>query len=161
MACPSPFGRTPKAYLANKRVTVLTIVSYSSAGTDRMSLFTKYGILYSASISVSATFRSCIMVSLTRKQQELYKHIQNIAAQFPPSLVSRYTAAAKEFRAPYWDWALGKKGGQVPELIVSPTTQVTDVDGIKKTIPNPLASYQFHPLIPEDFSREVRLTFMQ
>jgi tyrosinase len=92
---------------------------------------------------------------LTEIQQELYKHIQTVAEQFPTSLVEQYTAAAQEFRAPYWDWALGPKGGDIPEFLLSPTIEVTDTDGITKMIPNPLEHYRFHPLIPEDFDEQV------
>jgi len=94
-------------------------------------------------------------------QQELYKHIQNVAAQFPPAMLPRYTAAALEFRAPYWDWALGPKGGDIPGVLLSPTIQVTDIDGEIKTIPNPLEHYQFHPLRPGDFVEQVSTTSAQ
>ncbi|KAF2750570.1 Di-copper centre-containing protein [Sporormia fimetaria CBS 119925] len=85
-------------------------------------------------------------------EQELYKHVQTIASQFPSHLHDRYTTAAHDFRIPYWDWGLGDAAGELPELFVSPTVDVIGTSGEPETIPNPLYRYDFNPLMPGDFS---------
>jgi tyrosinase len=95
------------------------------------------------------------MASLTEEQQELFKHIQRIATQFPSSIVDRYTAVAPSFRMPYWDWAMGTKGGDIPTALMTESIEVTDFDGEVKMIDNPLYSYKFHPIIPGDFEGHV------
>ncbi|KAH7124115.1 tyrosinase [Dendryphion nanum] len=84
-------------------------------------------------------------------EQELYNHVQAAALRFPPHLRDRYIAAADSFRIPYWDWALGIAGGNLPDFFVSPTLQVIGTDGYDKNISNPLHNYNFNPLIPGDF----------
>ncbi|KAF2278156.1 Di-copper centre-containing protein [Westerdykella ornata] len=84
-------------------------------------------------------------------EQELYRHIQRIAQQFPANLKARYIAAAQDFRIPYWDWGLGPKGGSVPDFLLSMTIEVLETDGTVKQIPNPLCRYEFHPLVAGDF----------
>ncbi|ORY14554.1 hypothetical protein BCR34DRAFT_599107 [Clohesyomyces aquaticus] len=83
-------------------------------------------------------------------EQELYRHIQQIAALFPEDLRERYISAAENFRIPYWDWALGASD-TVPDVFVTPTISVVGTDGLPQTIPNPLYRYEFHPVIPGDF----------
>ncbi|KAF2465062.1 tyrosinase [Lindgomyces ingoldianus] len=87
-------------------------------------------------------------------EQELYKHIQRVSLQFPAFLRGRYTSAADEFRIPYWDWALGDKGGSVPEAFTTPTAKVIGFNGQEQIISNPLHHYEFHPLVPGDFTEE-------
>ncbi|KAF2187121.1 Di-copper centre-containing protein [Zopfia rhizophila CBS 207.26] len=84
-------------------------------------------------------------------EQELYKHVQNVAWQFPSHLVSRYTSAAEDFRVPYWDWALGEAGGPFPDFFTSPIIQVIGTSGKEETVSNPLHHFEFHPNVPGDF----------
>ncbi|KAF2874672.1 hypothetical protein BDV95DRAFT_296302 [Massariosphaeria phaeospora] len=84
-------------------------------------------------------------------EQELHKHVQKVARQAPEESRSRYAAAANAFRIPYWDWGLGQKGGPIPDFFVSPTLQITGLDGVVRAVANPLHRYAFHPLIPDDF----------
>jgi tyrosinase len=84
-------------------------------------------------------------------QQVLYNHVQNIAAMYPPQVRRKYVNAAVTFRAPYWDWALTPPSG---ESVLPESLQVLNVlvDGPvgKQMIGNPLYSYDFHPLDPND-----------
>ena len=73
----------------------------------------------------------------------------------PPHLRERFESAANHFRLPYWDWALGVKGGSVPDFFLTPTILVTGVDGSSRTIRNPLYRYDFHPLMPGHFTDKV------
>lgn len=88
-------------------------------------------------------------------QQVLYEHIQAIAQQFPSRLLEKYTTAAGDFRLPYWDWARGDIGGEIPEILTWPTIQVIDTDGAGHTISNPLYQYRFPSSIAEDFGTPV------
>jgi tyrosinase len=58
---------------------------------------------------------------------------------------------------PYWDWARGESGETVPSFFTTPTIDITRPNGAKDTIPNPLYSYTFHPLMTSDFDGKVRL----
>ena len=84
-------------------------------------------------------------------QQVLYNHIQNIASMYPPEVRQRYVDAAVTFRMPYWDWALTPPSG---ESVLPGSLQELNVlvDGPvgAQTIGNPLYSYDFHPLNPDD-----------
>ncbi|KAF2257857.1 Di-copper centre-containing protein [Lojkania enalia] len=84
-------------------------------------------------------------------EQELYKHVSAVAKQFSPALIEKYTAAAKSFRIPYWDWALGEDTFDVPEFFITPTIEVLGFDGLAQRIPNPLHHFQFRRTIPGDF----------
>lgn len=84
-------------------------------------------------------------------QQELYKQIESIVLRFPFDIRDRYVSAAEDFRIPYWDWALGESGTDVPDFFVSPTIQVTGTDGLERAIPNPLHHYDLPRRIKEDF----------
>ena len=94
--------------------------------------------------------------SANTSQEVLYKHIQHIAAEAPPAQRANYTAAAKAFRLPYWDWARGEASGPVPAFFYSQNITVTRPGGSEDSIWNPLNSYRFHPLIPNDCDGKVR-----
>lgn len=76
-------------------------------------------------------------------KQVLYDHVQTVAAQFDPSLRAKYTAAAQDFRMPYFDWAVS---ADFPASLSSPTISVIGLDGTQQTIDNPLHHYTFHPI---------------
>lgn len=84
-------------------------------------------------------------------EQELYRHIRAVALEFPPPLRNRYAEAADAFRIPYWDWALGSSGGNVPDIFTMPTVQVLDPRGNNLTITNPLHHYEFQKSRVTDF----------
>ncbi|KAF2793120.1 Di-copper centre-containing protein [Melanomma pulvis-pyrius CBS 109.77] len=84
-------------------------------------------------------------------EQEIYKYVRDIALRSAPHLVERFASAADSFRLPYWDWALGEKGGSIPDFFTTPTIQVVGPDGLNQAIANPLYRYDFDPLIPGDF----------
>ena len=73
-------------------------------------------------------------------EQTLYQHIIEVVNEFPA------------WRFPYWDWAAPPPSGQsaFPEALQSPTINVTMPNGTA-IIPNPLYSYQFHPVSVQDF----------
>ncbi|EGZ76806.1 tyrosinase precursor [Neurospora tetrasperma FGSC 2509] len=91
-------------------------------------------------------------------EQALYASMQAVAQKFPVEggLRAKYVAAAKDFRAPYFDWASQPPKGTLafPESLSSRNIQVVDVDGKTKSINNPLHRYTFHPVNPSpgDFS---------
>lgn len=91
-------------------------------------------------------------------EQALYASVQAVANKFPVEggLRAKYVAAAKEFRAPYFDWASQPPKGTLafPESLSARTIQVVDVDGKTKAINNPLNRFTFHPVNPSpgDFS---------
>ena len=68
----------------------------------------------------------------------------------------RYAAAAEAFRVPYWDWALGDKGGGVPDFFLTQSIDVVRLNGSEDTIRNPLYSYRFHPVEDGHFQGKVR-----
>jgi len=86
-------------------------------------------------------------------EQVLYNLMQQIVGEFPAgSARDRYSAAASTFRIPYWDWAAAPPSGQsvLPASVGgSATVQVTAPNGTT-TIKNPLFSYTFHPLDPNE-----------
>lgn len=89
---------------------------------------------------------------LTYLQQILYSVITFIVGQFPAGAErDRYTAAAQNFRIPYWDWAVVPPEGQsvLPASISTPTVVVNGPAGAQ-TISNPLFSYYFNPLSPSE-----------
>ncbi|KAK0624826.1 hypothetical protein B0T17DRAFT_531175 [Bombardia bombarda] len=93
-------------------------------------------------------------------EQSLYVSVQAVAKKFPAGAVrDRYVAAAKDFRAPYFDWASQPPAGSsaFPSILTSSTIRVTDVDGATKSVTNPLYRFSFHPVNPvkSDFSAQV------
>ncbi|PQE32183.1 di-copper centre-containing protein [Rutstroemia sp. NJR-2017a WRK4] len=85
-------------------------------------------------------------------EQEIHKAGVAIAAKFPNNSVGQqYRAASLKLRIPYWDWAMNPtSGGILPSVYSNPTVAVTFPNGTQATVPNPLASYKFHPLVPAD-----------
>ena len=86
-------------------------------------------------------------------EQTLYTHIIAAVNSFPAGAQrQRYTAAALVWRFPYWDWAAAPPDGEsvFPASVQSPTVNVTTPNGTA-SIPNPLFSYQFHPVSASDF----------
>ncbi len=86
-------------------------------------------------------------------EQTFYQHVVAVVNQFPIGTQrQKYAGAALTLRFPYWDWAAAQPGGQsvYPASVQSPTVNVTGPNGTE-VIPNPLYSYQFHPVSAEDF----------
>lgn len=83
-----------------------------------------------------------------------------MAQKFPQNLRSRYVEAAKNIRLPYFDWALRVRAGadSLPPSIASQTISVVDTDGRRKSIDNPLYSFNVSQVQPDrgDFTRGVR-----
>jgi tyrosinase len=94
-------------------------------------------------------------------EQALYASVQTVAQQFSAgALRDRYAAAARDFRAPYFDWASQPPSGSsaFPTAIASPNISIVDVDGTTKTVANPINRFIFHPVNPSpgDFNARVR-----
>lgn len=86
-------------------------------------------------------------------EQTLFEHMVDAVNEFPRgSQRQRYASAVLSWRFPYWDWAAPPPSGQSvwPASLQSPTVDVTMPNGTN-TIPNPLYSYQFHPVSTSDF----------
>jgi len=84
-------------------------------------------------------------------EQQLYAHIQTVAARFTGAAKTRYQAAAVNFRLPYWDWAAVPCSGcnAYPVLVSNQYVTVTTPTG-QQTILNPLFRYDFHPISATD-----------
>jgi tyrosinase len=82
----------------------------------------------------------------------LYNIIQEIAGEFNGTDRARYTQAARNFRAPYWDWAAAppNNGPVLPTSLSEARVEVNSPTG-RRTINNPLYQYTFHPLSTTDF----------
>ncbi len=89
----------------------------------------------------------------THIKETLSTIIQSIAASFPdPADQARYLAAARNFRVPYWDWAMPLQAGDsvLPSSVQEETVKVMtpSSDGQAVEMKNPLYSFDFHPLNP-------------
>lgn len=86
---------------------------------------------------------------LTKLQQVLASHCQNIAAGYPEDLRATYQEAADSFRFPYWDWA---SDNQMPEIVTQLTVTIVTPSGVQ-IVDNPLYTYKFQnfPLDPTYF----------
>ncbi|KAF2264641.1 Di-copper centre-containing protein [Lojkania enalia] len=89
-------------------------------------------------------------------EQVLHEHVVSIADSWKNEKEKReYQTAAMKFRLPYWDSAMdppNSQEGVLPFSVREERISVNHPDGTTKEIPNPLYSYAFHPLDPEDFS---------
>ncbi|KAL5113579.1 hypothetical protein ACEQ8H_008527 [Pleosporales sp. CAS-2024a] len=84
-------------------------------------------------------------------EEQLYKRVQEYADEAHADNWDVYQAAAKSFRMPYWDWALGESGGPVPDFFTHETLDIVRPSGETYQLWNPLYSFYFHPLNPSDF----------
>jgi len=75
----------------------------------------------------------------------LWTRAQEVAATYTVDQAA-WKAAASTLRQPYWDWA----ANSIPpdEVIALKTVTITGHDGKKKSVPNPLYHYPFHPIDP-------------
>ncbi|KAH6644006.1 common central domain of tyrosinase-domain-containing protein [Boeremia exigua] len=100
-------------------------------------------------------------------EERIYFHAREVVAGFPEGgLKSRMVAALPALRLPFWDAAavppIGT--GSYPWSVQRSTIEVELPDGtgsIKKTIPNPLYSYSFHPLPAKDLFGKLPWTHWQ
>jgi len=97
-------------------------------------------------------------------EQALYASVQTVAQRFPAGAVrDRWVAAAKDFRAPYFDWASQPPAGSTafPSAIANLSITITDVDGRSKSVANPINRFIFHPVNPSpgDFNSQVGSLF--
>ncbi|KAI1335061.1 Di-copper centre-containing protein [Xylariaceae sp. FL0016] len=79
-------------------------------------------------------------------EAELYKHVNAFANDFKEGeRKADYVKAAKDFRMPYWDWAIPGQDIFPVQAFVDAHNQVIRPGGGKKAAidPNPLATYQF------------------
>jgi hypothetical protein len=77
-------------------------------------------------------------------QQLVQQHALTIANQYQEQ--PRWTDAAKNLRAPYWDWA--SNSVPPPEVISLQTVNITTPDGNSTAVRNPLLQYRFNPISP-------------
>ncbi|KAF3932010.1 Tyrosinase [Dactylellina cionopaga] len=75
-------------------------------------------------------------------EQTIYNIAKDIANKFTGSNKTKYVAAAKLIRWPYWDWADSAIKGHLPPVVTTTTIQVTAPEG-QKTINNPFYTYKF------------------
>ncbi|RBR04496.1 uncharacterized protein FIESC28_11548 [Fusarium coffeatum] len=84
---------------------------------------------------------------LTLFEQELYRMANVIAGMFPNGTDRQsYIDAARDFRMPYWNWAMPAPEGEshFPDVFWNKTISQNGPRGVQD-IHNPLYSYQFHP----------------
>ncbi|RAL65136.1 hypothetical protein DID88_001242 [Monilinia fructigena] len=86
-------------------------------------------------------------------EQQIHDWGVRIAQQFTGSNSEAYHQASLTLRMPYWDWAANpaNNGPILPDVLSNPTASITYPNGSTATVPNPLYSYRFHPLVPSDF----------
>ncbi|TVY62990.1 Tyrosinase [Fusarium oxysporum f. sp. cubense] len=80
-------------------------------------------------------------------EQELYRMANVIAGMFPNGTDRQpYIDAARDFRMPYWDWAMPPPEGEshFPDVFWNATISQWGPRGVQE-IRNPLYSYRFHP----------------
>lgn len=76
-------------------------------------------------------------------EQALVAAAEDIAQQYKTeALKTKYQAAAKRLRFPYWDWATRKYESHTPDIVKKEKVTVITPDG-SKLINNPLHSYIF------------------
>ena len=91
-------------------------------------------------------------------QEVLYLMVGKIAGDYlETERRAEYVAAAKDFRMPYWHWALEPTtaGGVTPEFLLD--EELKGKDGIvtpkskgeRVPFPNPLHHFKFNPLNPQ------------
>ncbi|KAI1177506.1 Di-copper centre-containing protein [Nemania sp. FL0916] len=96
---------------------------------------------------VSILFPTWHRPYLVLYEQTLYTIIQYLASLWPPEDLDRVQKAAREFRIPYWDWAIAPPAGEsVLPLSIggSSTMNISGPNGIQG-ISNPLFSFTFRP----------------
>jgi tyrosinase len=100
-----------------------------------------------------------LISSLNASQEVLYLNAQQAVSEFSDGeLKDRYNNALATFRMPYWDWAAIPPSGEgtLPSSVQKPTIDIILPNGTT-TVPNPLFSYNFHPLNQNnDFVRSNR-----
>ena len=72
-------------------------------------------------------------------EQIISTHARDIAMLYPTDLSAVYTAAARELRIPYWDWA---NSTTMPDIVTIPQIEIQGPEGMQR-IQNPLYSYTF------------------
>ena len=82
----------------------------------------------------------------------LQKHAKEIAETYTQNTDS-WKQAAANLRTPYWDWA--SKPTPPDEVIAMENVTITQPDGSRKSVPNPLYRYQFHP-VPSYFPDKMK-----
>ncbi|UNI18237.1 Tyrosinase [Purpureocillium takamizusanense] len=76
-------------------------------------------------------------------EQELVRHAQRLAAEYPVRWRDSYVNAAANLRIPYWDWAadLAVPQATVPRVV---KVVIPDGDGVREAdMENPLATYRY------------------
>lgn len=88
---------------------------------------------------------------LALHEQQIHGWAVKLARQFNDSNSEAYRQAAMSLRLPYWDWAADPANGPIlPYVLSNEEADITYPNGSTATVPNPLHSYNFHPLSPED-----------
>ena len=81
---------------------------------------------------------------LIELQQLLQQQALAISQQYQDQ--QRWSTAAQNLRAPYWDWATNSV--PPPEVVSLQTVNIITPDGRTSTVPNPLLQYTFNPIDP-------------
>ncbi|PVI00116.1 Di-copper centre-containing protein [Periconia macrospinosa] len=96
----------------------------------------------------SALFPTWHRPYLALFEEMLYLNARQVISEFPDGkLKSNYTAALRDLRLPYWDWAAIPPTGEgsLPYSLQQPTLTV-DLPTGPSEVPNPLYAFQFHSI---------------
>src|SRR5579871_2931917 len=67
--------------------------------------------------------------------------VNNIIPQIPTSEQETWTAAAQNWRLPYWDWAASYNQASLPILLTSETITISKPGNTTASVPNPLVRF--------------------
>jgi hypothetical protein len=89
-------------------------------------------------------------------EQMLSTQARAIVDELPDGdLKKKWSELARRQRLPYWDWAIdppNQEEGSMPMSLRRESVTITYPNGTQEQRPNPLYSFAFHPLVPEDFA---------
>ncbi|KAI1433007.1 Di-copper centre-containing protein [Xylaria sp. CBS 124048] len=96
---------------------------------------------------VSILFPTWHRPYLALYEQTMYNIVQFIASLWPPEDLDRVQDAARNFRVPYWDWAVAPPAGEsaLPLTIGGSSTMAVSGPNGVQNISNPLFSFIFRP----------------
>lgn len=106
---------------------------------------------------ILALFLRVFAADRLRKQQQLYSRVQEIASLFKnESERELYQSVARDWRMPYWDWALRPSDGG-PVYLEDFGEEMLNIYGPNgwQLISNPLYSYHFSTEEKLDFDFEL------
>ncbi|XP_006459713.1 hypothetical protein AGABI2DRAFT_239416 [Agaricus bisporus var. bisporus H97] len=85
-------------------------------------------------------------------EQTLWEAAGTVAQRFTTSDQAEWIQAAKDLRQPFWDWGYWPNDpdfiGLPDQVIRDKQVEITDYNGTKIEVENPILHYKFHPIEP-------------